>query len=189
MHFHSPERFFAALTVLALTSLALILAASSVQAQEDAPVDRLNEWRFLIGSWSLLEQRFSFEGELIQENEGRASFSWTLHETRIQEMQELAHGEETTHALLTYVYNPRREEIEIARTDSGHYGFSVTVGSLSPDRLVLREKHPNPNHQVIRRYTFAKESADRFVRTLEFSTDQGENWFDRSVTTYSRLRE
>jgi len=169
----------------ALLRAALLSSASFALAQTPTP-EGLEDWALLLGDWSLVEQRYSFEGELIETHRGQARFGTLMDGQRIQETQWFGEGEERSQALHVFVFDPRSRELEIARTDSDHYGFSVLIGSVTPGLIDLLEKHPNPEHQVIRRVRYTKNDERSFLRTLEFSTDQGESWFIRSEWIYSR---
>lgn len=168
----------------ALLPAVLLLAPLNSRAETTMP-EGLADWALMLGDWELVERRYSFEGELIQTNHGRAGFQLVLHGQRVQEIQTLEHGEGSTRALHLFVFDPRSQELEIARTDSDHYGFSLLIGSVGADSIELLEKHPNPEHQVIRRVRYDKTEDGGFRRTLEFSTDQGESWFVRSEWIYA----
>lgn len=165
--------------VIALTALA---AAAPASASEQEGLDR---WKFLIGDWRIEEHRFDFDSKPIGTRRGVAEFSYAMNGERIQELQTIA-GEDTMTALHVFVYDPRSKEVEIARTDTGHYGFSVIVGAMSGDRIVFREKHPNPESKVTRRFTYIRTDDDHFARQLEFSTDGGSTWFVRNLQAYTR---
>lgn len=171
------------ITVMAVASIGAVGARTA--AEQVAPTG-LERWGFLVGDWDLVERRFGFDSNLIETKTGHASFTWVMNGERIQEFQEISRDAVTASALQTFVYDPRSEEIEIARTDSGHYGFWVIVGTMSNDRLVLKEKHPDPASEITRRISYIRKDADHFVRQLEFSTDRGNSWFVRSEATYTR---
>jgi len=161
------------------------LGAAQATAAEPSQ-EGLERWKFLIGDWSLVEKRYDFDSKLIQTNSGHAHFSYAMNGARIQELQSLSHEADTVEALHLFVYDPGSKEVEIARTDSGHFGFWLIGGTISDDRLDLQEKHPDPESSVARRITYLKKDADHFLRQLEFSTDHGETWFVRSEWEYAR---
>ena len=176
-----PSRF---LLVRAMTILYCVIAGPG-RADPTAPVG-LEHWAFLIGEWTLVETRYGFDGALIQTNTGTASFSLTMNGQRLQEIQSMPHGAGEIMALHLFVFDPRSGEIEIARTDSGHYGFWVIIGTLSENSMHLVEKQPDPDSEVSRRITYERIDLDQFERRLEFSTDHGANWFVRSNWHYTR---
>ena len=166
--------------------LAIVLSFASVGIVHGEGDPGLDQWAFVIGEWELVENRYSFEGELMQTNAGHSEFSYTMNGQRIQELQQLAHGDDEITVLHIFVYDPRSEEIEIARTDSGHYGFWLISGTMTEDRIDLKEMHPNPSSDVTRRITYHRGDDSNFSRQLEFSTDKGETWFVRSEWKYTR---
>lgn len=155
-------------------------------AADEAERVGLERWDMLIGEWDLAEKRFGFDGALIGTNLGEARFSYEMNGQRIKELQSIPRGDENITALHLFVYDPRSKEIEIARTDSGHYGFWVITGTMSDGQIDLVVKHPNPESDVTRRITYRRIDADHFKRQLEFSTDKGESWFVRSEWDYTR---
>ena len=171
--------------VLAISSTLAMSGDAHPAAAETVPTG-FEDWAFLLGEWQVVEQRYGFDGELIQTNAGSATFSLAMNGQRIQELQSIPRGDEEMTALQVFVYDPRRDEIQIARTDSGHYGFSVIVGTISGSRIDLLEKNPNPESDVTRRFTYRRIDSDHFERQLEFSTDEGASWFVRSEWIYSR---
>lgn len=146
----------------------------------------LERWKFLIGEWDLVETRFDFDGKRIETNPGHATFSPAMNGQRIQELQTVTHGNDTTTALHVFVYDPGTKEVEVARTDSGHYGFWVIIGTMADGRMDLREKHPDPESEITRRITYLHRDDDHVTRRLEFSQDRGESWFVRSEWAYTR---
>lgn len=165
--------------------VACVAGVTETQAEQEVPLG-FEEWSFLLGEWHLIETRYDFDGVLMQTNTGEASFDLVMNGQRIQEIQSLPRGEEMTSALHLFVYDPRSEEVEIARTDSGHFGFSVIIGSFRGDQINLVEKNPNPESSVTRRFTYRRIDDVRFRRQLEFSTDKGKNWFVRSEWNYTK---
>jgi len=164
-------------------ALVLVWAAHGAGAEQEG----LDRWKFLIGEWRIVERRFDFDAKPIGTRGGHAAFSHAMHGQRIEELQTIA-GEDTMTALQVFVYDPRSEEIEIARTDSGHYGFSIIAGAMSDNRITLKEKHPDPKSQVTRRFTYVRTDDDHFLRQLEFSTDGGSTWFVRNLQEYTRRK-
>lgn len=159
----------------------------SPRAADPAEPVVLQKWAFLVGEWNLIEKRYRFDGALIQTNSGQARFSHVMNDQRIQEVQTLPRGDdEGMTALHLFVYDPRSKEIEIARTDSGHYGVWVTIGTIADGEIHLLEKHPNPESDITRRITYREISSDHFMRQLEFSSDKGQRWFVRSRWEYTR---
>lgn len=172
-----------------VSTFALVVCAviaEIVSADDGTTPVGLERWAFVIGEWNLVEKRYGFDGALIQTNTGQVRFLHVMNGQRIQELQILPRGDEETTALHLFVYDPRSEEIEIARTDSGHYGFWVIIGTMTDDRLDLVEKHPNPESDVTRRITYRRIDSAHFSRQLEFSTNKGESWFVRSEWNYTR---
>ena len=165
--------------------IGLALAACSVAAPAMAD-SGLEPWGFMIGEWDFTEKRYSFEGELIQTNPGDAHFTYVMDGARMQEIVTTSRGEQGETALHLFVYNPRKDEVEIARTDSGHYGFWVIVGKMSGDRIELAAKYPNPDSDITRRIIYQRIDDNHFKRQLEFSEDKGETWFVRSEWEYKR---
>jgi len=167
--------------------LFLVAVAAAAPPLRAAPAPAgLEAWGFLVGEWDLVERRYGFDGGLIQTNTGHASFTLAMNDERIQELQTLQQGDETARAMHVFVFDPRSEELEIARTDSGHYGFWVIAGKLGNGRIEMHEKHPDPASDITRRITYRRLDDDRFERQLEFSTDKGGSWFVRSVWQYTR---
>jgi len=160
--------------------------ASSLAHGVEPRAEGFERWRFLIGEWKLTETRQGFDGKLIETIPGHAMFSYAMNEQRIQELQFMEHGADTTTALQLFAYDPGAEKVEIVRTDSSHLGFWVIVGTLSDDRMDLVEKHPDPESQVTRRITYLRDDDDHFLRQLEFSQDRGKSWFVRSEWRYER---
>lgn len=142
---------------------------------------------FAFGDWNLVEKRYGFDGDLIQANRGTAHFSKAMAGKRLEELQTLLREEgETASALQVFVYDPRANQVEIARTDSGHYGFWVITGKPTPDWMELKEKYPDPESEITRRITYTCVDRDHFTRRLEFSQDNGNTFFTRSEWLYSR---
>ena len=172
------------LTKIALGLGVLGLFAGIVLAEE--PVTGLEDWEFLLGDWQIVAKRYSFESELIEQTDGQATFSHTMNGRRIQELQSTIHAGQRSEALVILVYSPRAEQIEIVRTDSGHFSFSIWVGKMSKEKLEFRQKHPNPDSEVTRRLSYLRKDDQHFIRRLEFSPDQGETWFVRSEMVYRK---
>jgi len=174
--------------VRVLTGLLLagtLLIGSRASVAQEAESSGLHLWDFLLGTWSVEQNRYGFDGSLIETNAGTATFTPLMDGERIQEYLVL-NGSHPSQAIHLFVYDPDKAEVEIARTDSGHYGFWVIQGTLSAKEMVLREKHPDPDSEITRRITYRRGGPDRFVRTLEFSQDGGETWFTRSEESYGR---
>lgn len=170
---------------IAVTVVLGMLSTGVSNAAETEPAG-LDRWAFVIGDWKLEEKRYDFDSKLMQTNAGRATFSRVMNGQRIQELHTLEHGDDVMTVLQLFVYDPRSEEIEIARTDSGHYGFWVIIGSMTDERMTLLEKHPDPESDITRRITYTRVDDDHFNRQLEFSEDKGESWFVRSEWSYVR---
>ena len=169
----------------ALVLTAGMMAPGAANAAEPETLG-LERWKFLIGNWDLVERRYDFDSKLMQTNHGRATFSHAMNGKRIQELQTVISGTDTTTAIHVFVYDPRSKEIEIARTDSGHHGFWVIIGTMSVGRIDMLEKHPDPESEISRRITYVRANDDQFQRQLEFSRDHGKSWFVRSEWTYTR---
>jgi hypothetical protein len=160
---------------------------TSALAQDvDTPPGVVDAWVFAMGEWDLVETRYSFEGELIETNIGTATFSFAMNGERLQEYQTLLHNGETSTALHLFVFDPRTEEIEIVRTDSGHFGFWTIIGKRTADGIVLAAKHPDPDSDVTRRITYKRVDDNHFSRQLEFSTNKGTTWFVRAEWVHTR---
>jgi len=176
----------------AMASWALLVAAAERCAGQGADeAERmsrwLHQWAFVIGDWDLVEKRYGFDGDLIQTNRGSAQFSEAMGGQRFEEMQTLLRDDgERSHALHVFVYDPRSGEVEIARTDSDHFGFWIIVGKPTQGGMELREKYPDPKSEITRRMTYSRVDRDHFSRRLEFSKDKGETFFTRSEWFYSR---
>jgi len=164
----------------------ICLAAASGLTQQPPSDGLVAPWVFAIGDWDLVETNYSAEGEVIQTNIGSAVFSYAMNGARLQEFQSLLREGETLTALHLFVYDPRNEQVEIVRTDSGHYGFWVIVGKLRENGISLAAKHPDRKSKVTRRITYKRVDDNHFSRQLEFSSDQGKSWFVRSVWVYTR---
>lgn len=177
--------------VSAMISAVVIGSFSPVVAQEADEIEKLNGWMevwgFVVADWELVEKRYSFDGELIQTNRGTARFTRAMEGQRFEELQTLEREDGTrSDALQVFVYDPRSDEVEIARTDSGHYGFWLIIGKETVSGLEMTAKHPNPGSKVTRRITYTRIDDGHFKRTLEFSEDKGESYFVRSEWIYSR---
>lgn len=172
--------------IAATLATTLCLAASTPGLGADSSSEGIERWKFLIGDWSLVEQRYGFDSRLIQTNAGHSSFSAVMDGRRIEELQTVVHGADTTIALHVFVYDPNSREFEIARTDSDHFGFWVIAGPMTDGRLELVEKHPDPGSEITRRITYLPGDDRHFRRRLEFSRDGGRTWFTRSEWLYTR---
>lgn len=148
--------------------------------------DGLKPWSFLIGEWELSTTRYSFEGEVIETETGTSTFSIAPGGRVIMESQHSVLNRQDLETLQLYAYNPRTNQIEIARTDSAHHAFMVTRGTITESRIDLLEKHPNPESDVTRRYSIVKTDPDHFVQELDFSLDQGKTWFTRYRAAYAK---
>lgn len=187
-------------TLLIGAGLSLFVAGSGSIADEgQSKVDRaallaqperlpaqLQEWAFLLGEWEIATKRYTFEGEVGEEESGRTEFTISPTGAQILEHERTVLSDNDVAALHVFVVNPENGSIEIARTDSGHYTIGVLRGVISADRIELLEKHPNPEHSVIRRVVYERIEDDHFTRRLYFSTDQGETWFVRFEGVYTR---
>lgn len=169
----------------------LLTFVGPASTQETDDTTRLNhwlqEWAFLMGDWHLTENRYDFESKLIETNEGRARFRRVMEGQRYEETQELTRKDGSkSDALHVFAYDPLSEEVEIARTDSGHYGFWVIIGKATKNGLELVAKHPDPEEKITRRIRYTRYNDRNFKRTLEFSEDNGETYFVRSEWIYTR---
>jgi len=173
------------LGVVMMVSLASMMVSNPAAAGEAVP-GGLERWRFVLGDWRVVEQRFDFDSRLIQTNSGEASFRTVMNGRRYEELITLQAGDETTTALHVFAWDPGSGAVEIARTDSGHDGFWVIRGTMADGRMDLLEKHPDPESQVTRRITYVRTDDDHFLRRLEFSQDRGASWFVRSEWGYTR---
>ncbi len=177
-------------TLLLTLIVTLFLLGSNPAAgsspNPDAAPEELAAWSFLIGDWNAKSTRFSSEGEAIESSDGQARFSWALGGSRIQERLSTVFGGQPMEALNLFVVDPETGIWEVAWTDTIHQDFSVKTGTQVEGSLVLRQKNPDPESRVTRRWTYSRESDDRFAVDLEFSTDGGESYFVRNRTVYSR---
>ena len=171
---------------LALTFLLLLSSAPVVGQDAEISAGLVKPWVFALGEWDLVETNYSAEGELVQTSIGTAVFSYAMNGERLQEYQSLLREGDSVTALHLFVINPRTQEVEIARTDSGHYGFWIITGKLTDSGITLAAKHPNPDSKTTRRITYRRVDDNHFSRTLEFSTDKGRSWFVRSEWVYTR---
>jgi hypothetical protein len=159
---------------------------TAVTHADDVP-PALGELRFLIGQWEIDSKRYALDGPVIEENSGTAEFVWVLGGRRIQEQSSTRLGGQPLEVLNVYLFDPKNDRWEIARTDSIHDAFGVRFGTWSDGKLVTFEKHPSPDSEVTRRWTLERIDDDRFTELLEFSRDGGKTWKRRNQAWYSRI--
>lgn len=150
--------------------------------------DGLKPWSFLVGDWDLATQRLSSDGEIIEEENGSSTFSIAPGGRVLLESEHSMLNGNQVETLNMIVFNPRRDEIEIARSDSAHHAINIKRGTITGDRIDLVEKHPNADSDITRRWTYVKTSDDAFVIQLDFSQDGGETWFARNRAAYTRRK-
>jgi len=178
---------FVSLTLLVAFTMAVGKPKPGPSAGEQPP-EALKSWGFVVGDWEMESKRYSLDGPVIEENSGQATFAWEMQGLRLEERQTTTLAGRDMLVLNLFVFHPEREEWEIARTDSLHHSFSVMRGTNVDDRIVLLERNPNPESDVVRRVTYSRDGEDRFSRLLEFSLDTGETWVRRNETFYTRRR-
>ena len=179
-----PTDFEAATVFLAIS----VAAGAKKEVVTPAASGELARWSFLVGKWDMDSKRYSLDGPVIEENEGRAEFWLALAGMRIQEQQSTTMAGRPMEVLNVFVFHPEKKEWEIARTDSLHHSFNVILGTGSEDTIVLFERNPRPGSDVTRRVTYVRQGDDEFSRLLEFSLDEGKSWLRRNETVYTRRR-
>jgi hypothetical protein len=172
---------------------AIIVAATPCRSGDtDEPRDLeareevLGDLAFLIGEWKIESKRYARSGEVIEENGGSTRFEWVLEGLRILEQATTSLGGQPMDVLNVYAFHPENKQWEMVRTDTIHHSFSIQVGTFDDGRLVLHRKYRSPDSDLTRRWTLQPVGEDRFSLLLEFSFDEGESWFRRNETWYTR---